>query len=244
MNEGERRFAVFPPVFWRGGGKVEQILTCTGLGKKFGRLPALSEVSVNMYSSRLVSLTGESGSGKSVFLRLAAGVLRPTAGELTVCGELPASREAKEVTAYLPDRDILPPDMTLTELVRYYHHFCIDFDTGLAVRLLGDICADMGRRFGKYSAGMRSAIQTILVTSRRARLFLLDEPTRCLDGDGGLMELIVGRIFALAGEDSAVIAADNAFLDTADDLLTLRCGTVSYYGSAAEGRYPKDETDA
>ena len=210
---------------------MEPILSCSGLTKKYGELPALSELSVNMYSGRLICLAGGSGSGKTTFMRLAAGLIRPTAGELTVCGE-PIGRETKELTAFLPDRDMFPPDMTVSEIVKLYYGFFNDFDVSRAFGMLGEIYADTGRRFGKYPAGMRSAIRTIIVISRRARLFLLDEPLCSLGNDGALREFIAEKIVECRSEESAVVVSERSLFSRADDLLLLRCGTPAYYGAA------------
>lgn len=214
---------------------MEKILSCTGLTKYYGTLPALSDVSVNLYAGRVTYLTGGSGAGKSTFLRLAAGLCIPTDGSITVCGERPGSA-ANEFTAYLPDRDFLPANEKLIDILRFFSTFFRDFDAEKAVMLLGELRADLTKRFGTFSRAMRGNIQTAIVASRRARIFLLDEPA--LGSEDGVRALLLGTVFGrVRNEDAGAVIAYPSLErlpegENIDDMLLLKNGTVLYCGAA------------
>ena len=217
---------------------MEKILSCTGLTKYYGGLPALSEVSVNLYSGRITLLAGSAGAGKSTFLRIAAGMAEPTDGSITVCGMKPGHR-ANEITAYLPDRDFFPEDERLIDIVRFYKRFFNDFSEEKAFSLLGGISADITKRFGAFSRSMKGNIQAAFIASRQARVYLLDEPL--LSSGKASRELILSEFFAKKKDDAAVVITYPGFLSERedhagdiDDLLLLQNGTVKYCGPAGE----------
>ena len=215
---------------------MEKILSCTGLSKYYGGLPALSGVSVNLYAGRVTYLAGGSGAGKSTFLRLAAGMIYPTEGRLIVGGHNPG-HTANEFTAYLPDRDFFPAGDKLIDIVRFYSTFYRDFNAEKAVMLLDGIHADMTKRFGSYSRAMRGNIQTAVIASRRARLFLLDEPA--VGAEREVRRLLLGTLFDMTKEDAGVVIAYPGLFgepqrERIDDVLLLKNGTVLYCGAAED----------
>ena len=213
---------------------MEKVLSCTGLSKYYGGLPALSDVSVNLFAGRTTYLTGGSGSGKSTFLRLAAGLIKPTEGRITVCGMRPGA-DTNESVAFLPDRDFLPNDEKLIDIVRFYSVFFKNYDTDKAAKALHTLNADMTKRFGAFSRGMRANIQTAIIAARRAKLFLLDEPSLACDIDS--REFLLEAIFDKVRENAAVIISyPDLFGERlgvyVDDVLMLKNGTVMFCGNA------------
>ncbi|MCR5122110.1 MAG: ATP-binding cassette domain-containing protein [Ruminococcus sp.] len=212
---------------------MEKVLSCTGLSKYYGGLPALSDVSVNLFSGRITYLTGSSGSGKSTFLRLAAGLIHPSEGSITVCGIRPGA-DTNELVAFLPDRDFLPADEKLIDIVRFYSVFFNNYDTDKAAASLHTLNVDLTKRFGDFSRGMRANIQTAIIAARQARVFLLDEPALACDSDS--RKYLIEAIFDKTKENAAVIISYPDFLSGplgcyVDDILMLKNGTVMFCGN-------------
>lgn len=214
---------------------MERIVTCDGLTKEYGAFPALSGVTLSLYGGRVAAVVGDAGSGKTTFLKLLAGLIRPSDGELLVCCD-DINVYSREITAFLPDRDILPDKLTPGKAAALYARYFDDFDKGCALRLLAECNIDVGKRLGGMSRGMRAAVQLIMILSRNARLYLLDEPFTSLDGE--LADVLAKRARRLADGGCCIVEtahrAEELSALPPDDILTLRSGTVLSYGAAGE----------
>lgn len=213
---------------------MERIVTCEGLTKEYGAFPALAGVSLSLYGGRVVALTGDAGSGKTTFLKLLAGMIKPTDGSLLVCCDY-INIYTREITAFLPDRDILPDRLTPEKAADLYGKYFEDFDKSTALRLLCECNIDPGKRLAKMSRGMRAAVQLIMILSRRAKLYLLDEPFAALDKD--LAGILAAFVRTLADSGACVVETVHSPAELPlppDDILTLRSGTVLDYGPAEE----------
>ncbi len=115
--------------------------------------------------------------GKSTLIKLANDLLTPTSGEILIEGKKP-SKDTKESIAYLPERTYLDKDMTIKQVVKYFEEFYTNFDSQKAIRLLKDLNLDINKKISKMSKGMQEKLQLILVMSRNAKLYILDEPLR------------------------------------------------------------------
>lgn len=211
---------------------METILTCQGLTKTYGSFPALSNASFNLYSGRVIGLLGPNGSGKTTFIKMAAGLLTPTTGELTVCGHR-IGIETKKVVSYLPDRDYLPDYMRVSDIIKMFSEFYTDFDSAKALDMLSRLSIDLSKRFSQLSKGMREKIQLSLVMSRSAKLYLLDEPIAGVDP--AARDYILDTILANYNKDAAVVISTHLIYDieqVLDDVLMLQNGTVRLYDSA------------
>lgn len=211
---------------------MDKILTCTGLTKYYGGLPALSEMSINMYSGRVIGLLGPNGSGKTTFIKIAAGLLKPSCGEITICG-FKIGTQSKRIVSYLPDRDYLPDYMRISDIIRMFSDFYSDFDSAKAHDMIARLNIDINKNFRALSKGMREKIQLSLVMSRRAKLYLLDEPIAGVDP--AARDFILDTIFANRADDAAVVISTHLIYDienVLDDVLMLQNGTVHLYDSA------------
>jgi len=103
--------------------------------------------------------------------------LTPTSGEILIEGEKPGIT-SKEIIAYLPERTYLDKDMTVKQAIKYFEEFYKNFDSQKAIKLLKDLNLDINKRISKMSKGMQEKLQLILVMSRNAKLYILDEPLR------------------------------------------------------------------
>lgn len=156
------------------------ILECKALTKRYGGKSALEGVDLAIEPGRIVGLLGPNGSGKTTLIKLANGLLTPTSGEILIDGKSP-SPETKAIVSYLPDRNALPDWMTVAQTVGYYADFYADFRRDAAQEMLARLGLDASARVKTLSKGTREKLQLILVMSRAAKLYLLDEPIGGVD---------------------------------------------------------------
>ena len=154
---------------------MEACFECRGLSKRFGNVQALDEVNISIMPGRVMGLLGPNGSGKTTLIKLANGLLTPDSGEIDVCGYKPG-KESKALVSYLPDRPCLPEWMNTKQLMDFYADFYADFDRERAGKMLEHLNIPEKRTIKQMSKGTREKVQLILVMSRKAKLYLLDEP--------------------------------------------------------------------
>ena len=151
------------------------ILECKGLCKSYGAEPALDRVDLSVEPGHIVGLLGPNGSGKSTLIKLANGLLTPDAGEILIDGKSPC-RETKKIVSYLPERTYFADWMTALQLLAFFGDFYDDFDRGAAVQMMQRLGIQPKQQIKQMSKGTREKVQLILVMSRKAKLYLLDEP--------------------------------------------------------------------
>lgn len=156
------------------------VLECKGLTKQYGRTLALDDVSFTLEEGRIVGLLGPNGSGKTTFIKLCNGLLTPSSGELRICGCAPG-KESKALVSYLPDRPYLPNWMDVKQALDMYEDFYADFDRKRALEMLVHLDIVEKQRIRQMSKGTKEKVQLILVMSRAAKLYLLDEPVGGVD---------------------------------------------------------------
>lgn len=115
--------------------------------------------------------------GKSTLIKLINDLLTPTAGEVLIEGKKPGV-SSKEVIAYLPERTYLDKEMTVKQVINYFEEFYKNFDTQKAIKLIKELDLQIDKKVSKMSKGMQEKLQLILVMSRKAKLYILDEPLR------------------------------------------------------------------
>jgi len=159
---------------------MESVLSVRALTKRYGALKALDELSLELPQGKIVGLLGPNGSGKTTLLKLCAGLLTPDFGHIAVCGE-PVGIKTRSLVSYLPDRTYLSNSQTVAEQLALFADFYEDFDMERARAMLQALNISPKARFGTLSKGTREKVQLVLVMSRRARLYLLDEPIGGVD---------------------------------------------------------------
>ena len=152
-----------------------------GLGVRFGRTHALRDCTFALPSGRISALVGPNGAGKTTLMHVAAGLLSPTAGSLTVWGETPGTRGAPEGMAFVSQAKPLYKRFTVTDMMRVGRKLNTRWDTDLADKLVAEAGIDPARRVGALSAGQRTRVALVLALARRPRLVVLDEPFADLD---------------------------------------------------------------
>ena len=157
-----------------------EILTCNKLSKNFGKCTALDGVDLSLAGGKIVGLLGPNGSGKTTLIKLANGLLTPNSGSICICGDTPDVNSHKLVS-YLPERTSIPLWMTAQQLMDFYEDFYGDFHRDAAERMLEHLGISHKQRIKQMSKGTREKVQLIMVMSRKARLYLLDEPIGGVD---------------------------------------------------------------
>lgn len=212
------------------------MLSCRELTKSYGSANALCGVSLDIYKGRIVGLLGPNGSGKTTMIKMAAGLLTPGSGTITINGE-PIGVKTKKIVSYLPDRDYLPDYMKVSEIVKLFSEFYEDFDIANAFDMLNRLGIDLNKKFKAMSKGMREKIQLSLVMSRRALIYLLDEPIAGVDP--AARDYILNTILSNYNRESTLIISTHLIRDiepVLDDVLMLQYGTVRAYDSAENMR--------
>ena len=157
-----------------------KLLECKNLSKKFEKTEALEKVSFEIEGGKIVGLIGKNGAGKSTLIKTINGLLVPDEGEILVNGK-PVGVESKKVISFLPERTYLDKAMTVEETLRFFEDFYEDFDVKKARRLLKDLELDEKAKLLTLSKGMQEKVQLVLVMSRKAKLYILDEPLGGVD---------------------------------------------------------------
>ena len=212
------------------------ILECKRLSKRFGQVQALDEISLSIEPGRVTGLLGPNGSGKTTLLKLANGLLTPTGGEILVDGQAPC-KATRRLVSYLPDRPCLAEWMNVRQLMDFYGDFYEDFDreraTGMLLRL--DIGEDI--RIREMSKGTREKVQLILVMSRHAKLYLLDEPIGGVDP--ATRDYILDTIIRNYNPQAAVVISTHLIADVEqalDDVIFINGGHIMLRSTVDEVR--------
>ena len=148
--------------------------------KNYGHEVALMDVSLNIQPGRIIGLLGPNGSGKTTIIKLINGLLQPSLGNIYIHGQLP-SPASKKVVSYLPDTTYLNENMKIVDAIRYFQDFYADFNVQRAYQLLNDLHLQPNQKLNSLSKGNKEKVQLILVMSRDADLYVLDEPIGGVD---------------------------------------------------------------
>ena len=214
----------------------EELVKCTGLCRSFEAVQALRGVDLSLTSGKIVGLLSPNGSGKTTLIKILNGLLQPTAGEARVAGLLPGV-ETKAITSYLPDRGYFPDWMRVGDMIDMFSDFYADFDRAKAEEMCRVLGLEAGRRIKTLSKGTREKMQLMLVMSRRARLYLLDEPIGGVDP--ATRDYILDTIIRNYDENASVIISTHLISDVEnalDEVIFLKDGKVNMQSSVDDIR--------
>lgn len=214
----------------------QNVLKTTGLCKRYGGANALSDVNLELPQGKIIGLLGPNGSGKTTFIKLAAGLLTPTSGEITICGEK-VGPKSKALVSYLPDRTYFSKQMQVGALMDFFGEFYEDFDRKRAEEMLSALGIDPSARFRTLSKGTQEKVQLVLVMSRRAKLYLLDEPIGGVDP--AARDYILNTIIQNYDPSATVLISTHLISDVErvlDEYLFLYQGKIIQSGSADQVR--------
>jgi len=212
------------------------VLKAVGLTKSYGGNRALDGLDLELPQGKIVGLLGPNGSGKTTFLKIAAGLLTPSAGELTICGQK-IGPETKAVVSYLPDKTYLNRQQKITEILDFFQDFYKDFDRERAENMLSALHIDPNARLKTLSKGNQEKVQLVLVMSRRAKLYLLDEPIGGVDP--AARDYILNTIITNYDPSATVLISTHLIADVErvlDEFVFLSQGRIVRQGSTDETR--------
>lgn len=213
-----------------------ELLECKNLCKEFDDKPILKNINLTIPKDKIIGLLGKNGMGKTTLIKLINDLLTPTSGEVLINGEKPGVN-SKKIIAYLPERTYLDKNMTITEVLKYFTEFYDNFNEEKARKLLKDLNLDENKKLSKMSKGMQEKLQLILVMSREAELYILDEP---LGGvDPATRDYILDTILSNFKEGASVIISTHLISDIEkilDEVIFINNGEITLTASADELR--------
>lgn len=189
---------------------MSNILECKNLTKTFGSKKALNNINLTIPRGKIVGLLGPNGSGKSTFIKICNELLTPTDGEILIAGHKPGV-ETKKILSYLPERTYLNDWMKVSELISFFEDFYEDFDAKRAYDMLEKLKINPKDKIKTMSKGTKEKVQLILVMSRDAELYLLDEPIGGVDP--AARDYILNTILNNYNENATVIISTHLISD-------------------------------
>lgn len=219
---------------------MAEILHIENLSKNYFTKQALKNVNMSLEQGRILGLMGPNGSGKTTLLKIIAGLQHANSGVLTVCGN-PIGVESKKLVSFLPDRNVVFPSMTAAEAIDFYDDYFDDFDKNKAVEMLNFMKLSQTEKVHAMSKGMVEKLNLTLTFSRKAKLFVLDEPLGGVDPVA--RERIISTIIKTYSEDSSIIISTHLVNDVEsifDDVCFIGKGSVVLSGSAEDLRLQEE----
>ncbi|MCR4903555.1 MAG: ABC transporter ATP-binding protein [Butyrivibrio sp.] len=208
---------------------MNNLLEIHGLTKVYNNRPALSNVNLSLASGHITGLLGPNGSGKTTMIKIICGLLQPTEGTVMVDG-MPIGTETKRIVSYLPDKTYLNDYMTTNEIISMFADFYSDFDANRAYEMLGNLNIDPALRMKTLSKGTKEKVQLILVMSRRAKLYILDEPIAGVDP--AARDYILRTIIGNYDPSASIIISTHLIADVEpvlDEAIFLQNGMIRLY---------------
>ena len=190
---------------------MNPILECRNLSKKYGNhFYALNDLTLSLDSGQIVGLLGPNGSGKTTLIKLINGLLNPSSGEVLIDGKAPGV-DTKKIVSYLPERTYLDESMKVRGIIRFFADFYDNFITDRAYQMLSDLEISADARLRTLSKGTKEKVQLILVMSRDAKLYILDEPIGGVDP--AARDYILHTILANYNEESTILLSTHLIHD-------------------------------
>ena len=206
------------------------------VNKSFGNKKILKDINLTIPKGKIIGLLGKNGTGKSTLIKLMNDLLTPTSGEVLVNGKS-VGVESKKIISYLPERTYLDKSMSVDQVIEYFEDFYKDFSVTKARKLLKELDLDTTQKLSKMSKGMQEKVQLVLVMSRKADLYILDEP---LGGvDPATRDYILDTILNNFNEDASVIISTHLIADIErilDEVIFIDKGKIILQSNADELR--------
>lgn len=222
---------------------MESIIQCNHLTKCYQNgMIALSDLTVELPKGEIIGLLGPNGSGKTTLIKLAAGLLTPTYGNILIDG-MPVGAATKAIVSYLPERTYLSPSMRVEECVNLFSTFYADFDRVRAIEMLRLLSVPIEARIKTLSKGTREKVQLVLVMARRAKLYLLDEPIAGVDP--AARDYILDTILKNYNAESTILISTHLISDVENVLnsfLFIRNGKIICRDRTAAVREERGQT--
>ena len=188
----------------------DTLVSCKGLSKNYGSKLALSNINLDLGRGKIIGLLGPNGSGKTTLIKLLSGILTPTTGSIEISGN-PIGIETKKVVSYLPERTYLNEWMNVKQMIQFFSDFYTDFKPDTAYDMLKKLNINPEDKLKTMSKGTREKVQLILVMSRDAELYLLDEPIGGVDP--AARDYIIKTIINNYNENASVVISTHLISD-------------------------------
>lgn len=211
---------------------MSELIQISNLSKSYGKKEALSDLSLTLESGKVIGLLGPNGSGKTTLIKILCGLLTPTSGHVTIDGK-EIGPETKAVVSYLPERTYIPNWMKVKDILDYFQDFYKDFRREVAEDMLSRLRIDTSAKIKTLSKGNKEKVQLILVMSRNAKLYLLDEPIAGVDP--AARDYILDTIVTNYNPDASIIISTHLIQDIErilDDVIMIQYGHLKVSGSA------------
>lgn len=215
---------------------MNTILECKSLSKKYSGLTALNDVNLTLDRGKIIGLLGPNGSGKTTLIKLINGLLMPSSGEILIDGKKPGP-QTKKIVSYLPERNYLPDWMKVSDAISFFEDFYSDFDKGKCMDMLKRLNLDPDRRLKNLSKGTKEKVQLILVMSRQADLYCLDEPIGGVDP--AARDYILNTIITNYNENASVIISTHLISDIEkilDEFIFIKNGKITVHAAVDDVR--------
>lgn len=212
------------------------IWECDNLSMKFGRKTALENISLKLERGRIIGLLGPNGSGKSTLIKLSNGLLTPSSGEIKIGGSR-IGVETKKMVSYLPERTYLDNSLKVYQIIDFFQDFYEDFDSNKAYDMLKYLKINPEDRLKTMSKGTKEKVQLILVMSREAQLYLLDEPIGGVDP--AARDYILNTIINNYNPSASIILSTHLISDieqVLDDIVFIKNGNIVLHKTVDEIR--------
>lgn len=216
---------------------MNPILECKGLTKRYGGKTALDQITFSLMPGKIIGLLGPNGSGKTTLIKLLNGLLVPTEGQIFIDGLRPGT-ETKKFVSYLPERTYLSSWMKVCDIIDFFQDFYEDFDKARAYDMLKRLNINPSDRLRTMSKGTKEKVQLILVMSRRARLYCLDEPIAGVDP--AARDYILSTIIQNYDENATIIISTHLISDVEnilDDVVFIQNGHIRMVDSVENIRF-------
>jgi ABC-2 type transport system ATP-binding protein len=218
------------------------LIEIKGLTKRYGSLVALDAIDLSVSGGKIIGLLGPNGSGKTTLIKILAGLLTKTSGEALVDGK-EIGIKTKAVVSYLPERPYFSSWMTVEGCLKFFKDFYKDFDIEIARKMLKDLDIDEKKKLSTLSKGTKEKVQLILVMSRRAKLYLLDEPIAGVDP--AARDYILETIISTYKKEATVIISTHLISDIEsiiDEYIFIKYGNIVEHSSIKEFKEKNEGT--
>lgn len=189
---------------------MSELLKCEKLSKHYGKIVALDNINLTIDSGKIIGLLGPNGSGKTTLIKLINGLLTPTSGQIKIAGNNPGV-ETKKIVSYLPDNNFLNSWMNAEQIINLFTEFYEDFRPQLAYEMLDKLGISKTMRLKNLSKGNKEKVCLILIMSRNAKLYVLDEPIAAVDP--ATRDYIVSTIINNYNPEASVLISTHLISD-------------------------------
>lgn len=219
-----------------------KLLECKNLYKDYGTKKVLKDVNITIPRGKIIGLLGSNGSGKTTLIKLINDLITPTSGEVLINGEHPGIN-SKKIISYLPERTYLSMDMKVKEIIEYFKDFYDNFDEKKAYKLLNKLKINSNDKLKTMSKGTKEKVQLILVMSRKADLYILDEPIGGVDP--AARDYILDTILKNFNKNASIIISTHLIADIErilDDVIFISDGKIVLYEEADKLRNKENKS--